>query len=227
MQSSRQLDVRAIPPRRRHPEIFQIFDSLVADQGFVLVNDHDPKPLLYQFLNERPGRFDWSVLEAGPERFRVEIKRRATEGPLSVAEYLEGDHRRLDAMFPIVEEALSVGSFAEARERFAEFSCGLDRHIELEEMELFPEFEKATGMNGGGPTFVMRREHQEIRALLERVARALEAGDARSARASMEALADTLTEHNLKEEHVLYPMIDRAAVDDRARRALVQRLQAF
>jgi uncharacterized protein (DUF2249 family) len=67
------LDVRALPPRERHPQIFAAFDRLAAGEHFVLVNDHDPKPLYYQFAAERPGAFTWRYLEEGPEVWRVEI----------------------------------------------------------------------------------------------------------------------------------------------------------
>ena len=67
------LDVRAMAPRARHPKIFDSFDRLKAGQTFVLVNDHDPKPLYYQFAAERPGAFTWRYLEEGPEVWRVEI----------------------------------------------------------------------------------------------------------------------------------------------------------
>lgn len=71
-----ELDVRTIPPRERHPRIFGVFDSLKPGQSFVLVNDHDPRPLYYQFQAERPGAFAWEYLEAGPEVWRVRITRR-------------------------------------------------------------------------------------------------------------------------------------------------------
>ena len=128
-----ELDVRTLPPPKRHPEIFRIFDGLKAGEAFVLVNDHDPKPLLYQFQMERPGRFDWSVLEAGPTRYRIEIQRRAGEGARNVSEQLGGDHRRLDAIMKEVERLVEAAAFPEAAARFAEFACGLDRHIEVEE----------------------------------------------------------------------------------------------
>jgi hemerythrin-like domain-containing protein/uncharacterized protein (DUF2249 family) len=67
------LDVRAMPPRERHPRIFATFDRLAPGAHFVLVNDHDPKPLYYQFAAERPGAFTWRYLEEGPEVWRVEI----------------------------------------------------------------------------------------------------------------------------------------------------------
>ena len=71
-----QLDVRVIPPREKHPTIFRTFDELAPGESFVLVNDHDPFPLRYQFEAERAGRFGWEYLEQGPAVWRVEISRR-------------------------------------------------------------------------------------------------------------------------------------------------------
>ena len=71
--SSGVLDVREMAPRVRHPKIFQTFDALLPGEGFILVNDHDPKPLFYQFQAERPNTFGWRYLEEGPDVWRVEI----------------------------------------------------------------------------------------------------------------------------------------------------------
>ncbi len=68
-----QLDVRVIPPQRKHPTIFQTFDSLDTGEHFFLVNDHDPVPLRYQFEAERPGSFTWEYLENGPNVWKVRI----------------------------------------------------------------------------------------------------------------------------------------------------------
>lgn len=71
------IDVREIAPRERHPLIFQTFDDLAAGGAFELVNDHDPKPLYYQFMAERPGQLGWDYLEEGPEVWRVRISKTA------------------------------------------------------------------------------------------------------------------------------------------------------
>src|SRR5688572_27239366 len=71
----RSLDVREIPPRDRHPLILDTFDTLAPGEAFVLVNDHDPKPLYYQFQAEQPGKVRWEYLELGPEVWRVRIGR--------------------------------------------------------------------------------------------------------------------------------------------------------
>ena len=67
------VDVRTIPPRDRHPLIFQTFDGLEPGAAFVLINDHEPRPLYYQFLHERADQFSWTYLEEGPEIWRAQI----------------------------------------------------------------------------------------------------------------------------------------------------------
>lgn len=67
------LDVRQTPPPQRHPLIFQTFEELQPDEAFILVNDHDPRPLYYQFKFEREGQFVWDYLEQGPEVWRVRV----------------------------------------------------------------------------------------------------------------------------------------------------------
>ena len=56
------IDVRHIIPRERHPLIFSTFDHLGAGEALLLVNDHDPKPLFYQFQAESKGEFTWDYL---------------------------------------------------------------------------------------------------------------------------------------------------------------------
>jgi uncharacterized protein (DUF2249 family) len=69
------LDIRPIPPAQRHPLIFDLFNKLAAGESFILVNDHNPKPLYYQFQAELTGQFSWDYVEEGPESWRVRIGR--------------------------------------------------------------------------------------------------------------------------------------------------------
>ena len=57
--TTQKLDVRVLPPAQRHTLIFQTFEALRPGTAFELVNDHDPKPLYYQFAAERAGEFTW------------------------------------------------------------------------------------------------------------------------------------------------------------------------
>ncbi|CAG4883358.1 Hemerythrin [Georgfuchsia toluolica] len=67
------IDVRSIAPRERHPLIFGSFDELAAGEALLLINDHDPKPLFYQFQAESKEKFTWDYLESGPEVWQVKI----------------------------------------------------------------------------------------------------------------------------------------------------------
>ena len=67
------IDVRSLIPAQRHARIFQLVNELQPGGAFVLVNDHDPKPLYYQLQAEYPNQFSWTYLESGPEVWRVEI----------------------------------------------------------------------------------------------------------------------------------------------------------
>ena len=71
-----ELDVRVIPPREKHPTIFRTFDGLRSGESMIIINDHDPRPLRYQFAAERPEAFEWTYLAQGPETWRVQIDRR-------------------------------------------------------------------------------------------------------------------------------------------------------
>lgn len=79
MSERKTIDVRPIMPRERHPLLFQTFDDLAVGESFELVNDHDPKPLYYQFMAERPGQLGWEYEEEGPETWRVVLTKQATE----------------------------------------------------------------------------------------------------------------------------------------------------
>jgi uncharacterized protein (DUF2249 family) len=68
-------DVRPIPCRIKHGQIFQRWLDLPVGGFFVLLNDHDPVPLRYQFEAEFPGALSWVYLERGPEEFRVRISK--------------------------------------------------------------------------------------------------------------------------------------------------------
>jgi uncharacterized protein (DUF2249 family) len=67
------IDVRALAPMYRHQRIFETFESLKPGEEFLLVNDHDPKPLYYQFQAEHTGGFTWNYVDQGPEVWSVVI----------------------------------------------------------------------------------------------------------------------------------------------------------
>lgn len=71
-----QVDARKYEPKDKHPVIFNTFESLKPGEVMELVNDHDPRPLHYQFLAEMPDKFEWEYLEQGPDVWRVAITKK-------------------------------------------------------------------------------------------------------------------------------------------------------
>lgn len=67
------VDVRSLVPAQRHAKIFELVNALEPGASFILVNDHDPKPLYYQLDAEYPGQFSWTYVESGPTVWRIEI----------------------------------------------------------------------------------------------------------------------------------------------------------
>lgn len=65
----------AIRIRGRYSLMFETFADLPADTAFVLVNDHEPKPLYCQLAAENTDQFTWEYLEEEPETWRVRIGR--------------------------------------------------------------------------------------------------------------------------------------------------------
>lgn len=220
------LHLHDLPEGTVPSDVLAAFDALAPGQALLVSARQDVRGLLRKVQGERPGRYDWNILEAGPERFRTEVRRRTSERPRSITEVLERDHRRLDALLEEVEALADAGSFPAAAERFAEFACGLDWHIDVEEHVLFPEFEERTGMTRG-PTTVMASEHYDIRNFMSEVRRALERREGSDHTQALADLTELLAEHNAKEERMLYPMTDRAMGDDHAREDLVRRIEAF
>jgi uncharacterized protein (DUF2249 family) len=78
MTSTPTVDIRqlgACADRKAH--VLSVFDTLEPGGRLQVLNDHMPNGLLRHFEEQRPGRFGWAALEAGPEVFRVEIVRLA------------------------------------------------------------------------------------------------------------------------------------------------------
>ncbi len=67
------MDVRPIPCSIKHAMILQTWRELPIGDHFILLNDHDPVPLRYQFQAEFPETFSWDYIERGPTDFRVKI----------------------------------------------------------------------------------------------------------------------------------------------------------
>ena len=125
-----------------------------------------------------------------------------------ISNYMKNEHRECDTLFASAEEAVALGEWDVANEKYLAFANETVLHFKKEEEELFPTFETHTGMTQG-PTQVMRYEHEQVRQLIGQMAQALEDKDKDAYLSLAESMMILLQQHNMKEEQMLYAMCDR------------------
>ena len=129
---------------------------------------------------------------------------RPDDGPVS---FFTHDHRQCDQLWADFENAVDSGEGA--AELWESFDQAMRRHMAMEEEVLFPALEEATGM-AGGPTAVMRMEHDQMRSLLNRLSQLARDGDWEVVADGGDTLMMLIGQHNAKEEGMLYPLAERA-----------------
>ncbi len=140
-------------------------------------------------------------------------------------EFFTLDHRRIDDTWAEVESAAQSGDVEVEKEKWRSFQSALLRHLRMEEEVMFPAFEQASGMTQGGPTFMMRSEHDQMRGLLEQMGAAADRGDSDELVDQGDTLLMLIQQHNQKEEQMLYPMAERALAADWTK--ILERLVAY
>lgn len=141
-----------------------------------------------------------------------------------ITSFYTHDHDQLDKYFQNFQ-GLKKKDYAQAKENFKKFKFGLQRHIAWEEEILFPLFEEKTGMKDGGPTEVMRQEHRQIEQALEALHKKVQHQDPQSD-LEEDLVWNLLKQHNMKEESILYPAIDRS-ISDKERQNVFGKMDAL
>jgi DUF438 domain-containing protein len=129
-----------------------------------------------------------------------------------IGAYMINHHKECDEVFARAEEAVGEADWQRAQAGFEAFARQMDRHFDMEENLLFPAFENRTG-HAGGPTQVMRMEHDQMRVVIHDLRSALEAKDAEQYLGLSETFLVLMQQHNFKEEGILYSMMDQVLGD--------------
>lgn len=132
----------------------------------------------------------------------------------SITDYMQRDHALIDGIAERAAAAAAAGDLAGMERDGALFLQRLERHIEMEEQLLFPAFEERTGMSAAGPSVQMREEHVQMQGALQQMREAIGARDPAAYQRGSQALFEVLAPHNLKEEQMMYPMLDDAMAAD-------------
>ncbi len=125
-----------------------------------------------------------------------------------LSDYMQEDHVQIDAIADRALAAAGAGNGDSMAREGAQFLARLQVHIDMEEKLLFPAFEERTGMTSGGPSVQMREEHVQMQPALEQMKAAIAAQDTAGYQRAAHALTEILMPHNMKEEQMMYPMLD-------------------
>ena len=126
----------------------------------------------------------------------------------TLLEFMQIHHGQCDQLYADGENSLLDEQMEEGVGQITTFFSEMERHFLMEETVLFPTFEDISGMRQG-PTQVMRMEHQQIRNLLARMSDAVTRMDRDEILEVGETLLILMQQHNMKEEGILYPMVDQ------------------
>lgn len=217
------LDLTGLPEEQQLAEFMRAFDGLEQGQSIRVTGSESPRKLLRQLIATRWGTFDWSPLTGEASRWQADLRKRSEPWGGSLRDFLADDHRRCDALYAAAEAAAQAGDPEQTRALSAAFTFNMRRHFMMEEEGFFPEFEARTGMQGAGPTEVMREEHAQMRGLLDRIDGAAADADFDTLLSAGETLLILMEQHNLKEEQMLYVLADEvfAGVTDELLKRLV------
>lgn len=126
----------------------------------------------------------------------------------NISDFMTSDHHACDDLFASAEESVGKGDWVKGNSGFSTFLAAMKHHFTLEEEVLFPAFDTKTGMDNG-PTFVMRSEHRQMEKVFDDMTKALAAKDSDAYLGLSETLLMLMQQHNMKEEQMLYRMMDQ------------------
>jgi hemerythrin-like domain-containing protein len=132
---------------------------------------------------------------------------------MNIKQFMAQDHRDCDLLFAKAENAAAKDDWAAASQAFNAFVQAMERHFGVEEQVLFPAFEEETGVLTG-PTEMMRMEHEQMRTLFAEMKDAMKQQNSDDYLGAAETLLIMMQQHNMKEEQILYNMMDQRLPDE-------------
>ena len=207
---SKELDLSAVSSEERLRKITEEAKALGAEERMSITSVEDFSADIKKLLEENSGNFIWAPLSNGPSWEGVLLKNTSESLHESIVGYMSFDHRRCDGLYADAEAAFNDGNKELAAELLKAFDIGMKRHLGSEENILFPAFTEATGMVGG-PVQVMMMEHDQMRGVMQQMTDAMGNNDLDTAFTAGDTMVILMQQHNVKEEGILYPMLEQHA----------------
>ena len=127
-----------------------------------------------------------------------------------IKEYMSADHRACDESFANMENAVHEENWKEANKLFESFAGDLIYHFDMEEKVMFPAFKARSASAHCDPTEMMIMEHDQMRKLISDMRADIDEKNKEHFFGLSETLMMTMQQHNMKEEQMMYPMVDEA-----------------
>jgi len=128
--------------------------------------------------------------------------------------YMTQDHRACDETFANMEQIVASENWSEAQKAFEKFSKEINHHFDLEEKVMFPAFEARSANAHCNPTPVMIMEHTQMRNVITQMQQDIQNKDKNHFFGLSETFMMTLQQHNMKEEQIMYSLVDEALADE-------------
>ena len=234
-EAAKTLDLRNMPPFERHSKIFEMWNSLKQGETLRIINDHEPKPLYYQFEAEYKGQFEWNYEKQGPKDWIFTIKKildkidKKQEIKNLIKQLkTEKDVSRLKEKAKDILKNVSPTDLGLIEQEIIEEGATRKEMRKLCDvhLEVMKESMGKTEMNlkPGHPIYTLMEEHKMILDFIEKlkeVVKKIEAAksfDRISKELEMlEHIAEHLVEadkHHQREEEVLFPMLEKFGVTE-------------
>ena len=142
-----------------------------------------------------------------------------------LSSYMKADHRACDESFANMENEVSDENWTNATKLFEAFASDLNYHFDMEENVMFPAFEARSAQAHCNPTPVMIQEHAQMRRVVEQMRKDVDEKDKNHFFGLSETLMMTLQQHNMKEEQMMYPMVDQVLESENS--LLLQEMKSF
>lgn len=223
------LDVRIIEPRLKHPTIFNTFDETPLGEGFVILNDHDPKPLYYQLMAERPNTFVWEYIKNGPIEWQVKIHKLNPEtNEPSIGAIAAEDYRKA-----LVFKKFGLDFCCGGKQTLdiAAKAKGIDKELILKELNLidnkvYDSFQDYTKWETSELVdHIINRHHSYVKEISPDIVTILTKvvnvhsnthPELKELHQKFLLLHEDLNNHMYKEENVLFPYIKMLALPENA-----------
>lgn len=124
----------------------------------------------------------------------------------AILDFCDKEHDELKSLYDSYLDH-KMDPSTERLKHFKRFKCGLHRHMSIEEDVIFAYYEEKTGLKESGPTFRMRQEHQEIRAVLQNIQTKIQADNPQTANDEMQIMS-LFERHGMAENDVMFDIVE-------------------